>query len=312
MGRRKKGDKINGWVNLDKPAGLTSTQALGKLRRILNAQKAGHAGTLDPLATGILPIALGEATKTIPFVQDATKIYSFTVKWGKATDTEDSEGDVIAKSEARPDLEAVQSTLPQFIGEIEQIPPKFSAIKIDGQRAYDLARDGQDIEMKSRIVDIKSLEILELRDDDADFRVTCGKGTYVRSLARDIAIALGTYGHITMLRRERVGYFSLENTISLDFLAEIDDKATLEKYVLPLETPLDDIPALPILEKEALHIRNGQKLAFTSKPDYDRLVSAGLDENKEPITALAVLNGKALGLLEVTGPYAQPIRIFNV
>ena len=199
MGRRKKGDKIDGWVNFDKPLGMTSTQAVGKVRRAYNAQKVGHAGTLDPLATGVLPIALGEATKTIPYTQDALKTYEFTVRWGEQRSTDDAEGEVIATSEIRPTPDAIESALPAFTGEITQTPPRFSAIKIDGQRAYDLARDGQEFEIKSRTVFIESLSLLSHDTDTASFTMTCGKGTYVRSLARDLALELGTVGYICLL-----------------------------------------------------------------------------------------------------------------
>ncbi len=311
MGRRKKGDKINGWINLDKPQGLTSTQALGKVRWLLNAQKAGHAGTLDPLATGVLPIALGEATKTITFAQDAIKTYSFTVKWGAATDTDDSEGEIIATSDKRPTEEAITALLPDFIGDITQMPPKFSAIKIDGRRAYDLARDGQDVEMKSREVYIEELKLLGALESEARFTVTCGKGTYVRALARDMGEQLGCLGHITVLRRERVGAFTTDSTISLDFLEKMDDSASRTEAVLPLHTVLDDIPALALQEKEAALLRNGQRLSFVSKPDFDRLEKAGLG-TPETLEVLALHQGTPVAILEMTGAQAKPVRVFNM
>ena len=311
MGRRKKGNKVNGWINLDKPLGMTSTQALGKVRWLLNAQKAGHAGTLDPLATGVLPIALGEATKTIPFAQDAIKTYSFTVKWGEATDTDDMEGDVIATSDVRPSENDIIALIPEFIGDITQVPPKFSAIKIDGQRAYDLARDGQDVEMKSRTVYIEELKLIEASENEARFEVTCGKGTYVRSLARDMGEKLGCLGHISVLRRERVGCFSAKDTISLDFLEKMTDSLTRLEAVYPLQTVLDDIPALALQEKEAAALRNGQRLAFTSKPDFDRLEKIGLGTS-ETVEVMALFQGNPVAIVEVTGPHAKPVRVFNV
>lgn len=347
MGRSKKGHKINGWINLDKPQGLTSTQALGKVRWLLNAQKAGHAGTLDPLATGVLPIALGEATKTIAYVQGAVKTYSFTVQWGSATNTDDSEGEAIATSDTRPTEAQIKALLPKFTGEIEQIPPQFSAIKINGERAYDLARDGETVEIKSRIVWIESLILLtchperakrakgseakessrnlsapsttdyqsSAQDDDfvnsSDFTVTCGKGTYVRSIARDMGQTLGCYGHITALRRETVGTFSTKDAISLDFLEKMDDSSDRLEAVLPLQTVLDDIPALALQEKEAAALRNGQRLAFTSKPDFDRLEDAGLG-TQETLEVLALFQGTPVALLEVKGPHAKPLRVFNM
>ena len=311
MNRVRKGYKLDGWINLDKPAGLTSTQALARVKRALKPQKIGHAGTLDPLATGILPLALGEATKTIPFAQDRDKTYRFTVRWGIATDTEDAEGEVIATSPLRPAAEQVNAALPRFLGEIEQIPPRFSAIKIDGQRAYDLARDGEVIEMKSRFVWIESLELLESGPESADFRCVCGKGTYIRSLGRDIALALGTVGHITALRREAVGPFTLENAISLDFFDDFDDSAPLDNVLLPVETALDDIPALALNQREAARLKGGQMLSFMSRPDLERLQRIGLDLRNES-TALAVYDGTPVALVTVQGPDIRPVRVLNL
>ena len=307
MGRRKKGEKINGWINLDKPIGLTSTQAMAKVRKALNAQKAGHAGTLDPLATGILPIALGEATKTIPFAQDRLKTYEFTVTWGQQRDTDDSEGDVIATSDIRPSEEQIITLLPDFTGHIEQTPPKFSAIKIDGERAYDLARDGEEFEIKSREVFIKDLRLLESRTHEADFQMTCGKGTYVRSLARDMAEKLGTKGYISALRRTKVGPFSQENAISLEKLEEMGINAP--EALLPLEAALDDIPALPLQNEERAQLQNGQVLSFVAKPDFERIKKTGLEDDQ---IALAVFQDQAIALVERKGPNIKPVRVFNL
>jgi tRNA pseudouridine55 synthase len=309
MGRRKKGNPVNGWINLDKPLEMTSTQALGKVRRFLNAQKAGHAGTLDPLATGILPIALGEATKTIPYIQDGYKTYEFTVRWGEQRTTDDLEGEVMETSDVRPTADAITAALPAFTGEIEQTPPKFSAIKIDGQRAYDLARDGAEFEIQSRIVYIDSLELLDAREDEADLVMHCGKGTYVRSLARDLAIMLGTFGHVSALRRTAVGPFTLDNAISLAQLEEMGDSPDEFESLLPLETALDDIPALAIKGDEATRLKNGNAVPFISKMDFDRLSKAGLDEEGE---ALAVYKGKPIALVTRVGPEIQPFRVFNI
>jgi len=306
MGRKRKGDKINGWLCLDKPEGITSTQALGKARWLLNAQKAGHGGTLDPLATGILPIALGEATKTIPYCQDHLKTYSFSVLWGEERSTDDAEGDVTTTSPVRPDEKAIQKILPQFTGDIEQIPPRFSAIKVDGQRAYDLARDGQDVELASRPAWIESLELLETRPDRALFRCICGKGTYMRSLARDMARVLGTAGYITDLRREAVGPFTLENSISLAKLEEIGHSA-----VLPVETVLGDIPVLALNEQEAAQLKSGQTLSFISRPDMDRLHRAGMELERLE-TALALYNGKPIALIDVDGVEIRSRRVLNL
>lgn len=306
MARRKKGDKLDGWVCLDKPEGITSTQALGKVRWLLNAQKAGHGGTLDPLATGILPIALGEATKTIPYCQDHLKTYSFTIIWGEERSTDDAEGEITAVSAVRPEEAAIRAVLPRFTGEIEQVPPRFSAIKINGQRAYDLAREGEEVEMASRAAWIENLELLENSSASARFRCICGKGTYMRSLGRDIARELGTAGHIVGLRREAVGPFMLENAISLEKLEEIGHSA-----VLPVETVLGDIPALALNEREAAQLKNGQSVSFIARPDMERLHRAGL-EIDHPAMALAMFNGKPIALVDVDGVNVSPRRVLNL
>lgn len=317
MGRNKKGDKVDGWVNLDKPLGMTSTQAVGKIRRLLNAQKVGHAGTLDPLASGVLPIALGEATKTIPYIQDSLKTYEFSVTWGEQRSTDDAEGDVIASSDVRPSREAIEAALPGFIGDIEQIPPKFSAIKIDGQRAYDLARGGEDVEMKARQVYVESLSILppfippasgeESFLDRASFKLVCGKGTYVRSLARDLALKLGAYGYVNALKRTAVGGFSIENTISLEKLEDMDHIAARNEVLQPVQVVLDDIPVLALKQTEIITLRNGQALNLISRSDFQRLDD--LDHDGE---ALAVFQDKAIALVEIEGPKVSPVRVFNL
>ncbi len=313
MARKRKGDKIDGWINLDKPLGMTSTQAMAKVRWLLKAQKAGHAGTLDPLATGILPIALGEATKTISFIQDGLKTYSFTVQWGEQRDTDDMEGEIIATSDNRPTKEQVLALLPKYTGDIMQTPPKFSAIKINGERAYDLARDGEEVELHPREVYIESIELLETRLHETSFRMVCGKGTYVRSLARDMGRDLGCLGFISALKREKVGPFTLETAISLDKLEQLSQGAPLDEAVLlPLETALDDIPALAVRDDEAAKLRNGQVLSFISRPDYERLVRAGLEGNGFPLTALVTCNNKPVALAEAEGIELRPVRILNV
>lgn len=312
MGRKnKKGDPINGWVNLDKPHGMTSTQAIGKIRRIMNGQKIGHAGTLDPLATGILPIALGEATKTIPYAQDAIKTYTFTITWGEQRNTDDLEGEIIAISDHRPSEEDIINALPDFIGEIKQIPPQFSAIKINGERAYDLARDGQHVDIKPRTVTITELKLISAQNDTADFEMTCGKGTYVRALARDLAEKLGTKGYISALRRIKVGAFSTNNAILLDILEKMDYVAARSEYLLPLETALDDIPALELKADETARIRSGQELHFVSKPDFERLTNAGLGQ-KETITALVTNESNPVAIVEQTKAVIKPVRVFNI
>lgn len=311
MGRSKKGQIVNGWVNLDKPAGLGSTQAVGKVRRLFDAQKVGHGGTLDPLATGILPIALGEATKTIPYCQDHIKIYSFAACWGEQRNTDDAEGHVIATSPVRPTEAEIQAILPRFTGEIEQIPPLFSAIKVDGERAYDLARDGAEFELESRTVYIETLEMTDFNPDAPRFRVVCGKGTYIRSLVRDMAQALGTVGYIRDLRREAVGPLTQKTAISLEKLQELADSARLEEALLPVETVLADIPALALSTQEAARLKNGQALTFIARPDIERLDKAGIDW-KAGDTALAVLNGLPVALVDVEGPTIHPVRVLNL
>ncbi|MGH6782800.1 MAG: tRNA pseudouridine(55) synthase TruB, partial [Phenylobacterium sp.] len=226
MARRKKGDAISGWVNLDKPYDFGSTQAVGRVRRIFNAQKAGHAGTLDPLATGILPIALGEATKTVSFLMDADKAYRFTIEWGRTTASFDREGATTATSDVRPSAEAVAAVLPEFIGDILQVPPAFSAVKVDGERAYDLARAGEAVELKARQVSIYDARVIDVPDaDHIEIAVECGKGTYVRAIVRDIAERLGACAHVSALRRTRVGPFDEDSAITLELLEDLGHKA---------------------------------------------------------------------------------------
>ena len=313
MARKIKGNKIDGWVNLNKPVGMTSTQALAAVKRALKPQKAGHAGTLDPLASGILPIALGEATKTVPYVQDSIKTYHFTVTWGEERTTDDSEGHAITTSDKRPTRPQIEDILRSFMGEIQQIPPQFSAIKVDGERAYDLARGGEQVDLKARSVFIERLEITAMAEGETAFRCVCGKGTYVRSLARDMGRKLGCYGYISRLERASVGPFTLENAIMLDIFQNSGDNLTPEQVVLPLQTALDDIPVLALKEQEATRLKCGNALTFLSKPDLDRMTSAGIEwGNSDVVTALATFDKKAIAIVEVEGPALHPIRIFNV
>ncbi|MFP5297275.1 MAG: tRNA pseudouridine(55) synthase TruB, partial [Alphaproteobacteria bacterium] len=245
MGRRKRGSPVHGWVCLDKPVEMGSTEAVTRVRRLFDAQKAGHAGTLDPLASGVLPIALGEATKTVPFMMEAQKVYRFTIHWGISTDSVDREGEIIARSDVRPGVEQVKAALAGFVGEIDQVPPAFSAIKVDGQRAYDLARDGVEVELKARRVTIHEAAVTAAPDPDhVEITMRTGKGVYVRSLARDLAAALGAEGHVSALRRERVGPFSTENAVTLDSLEEMVHRGAASEGLLPVATALDDIPEL--------------------------------------------------------------------
>jgi tRNA pseudouridine55 synthase len=310
MSRRRKGLPISGWVHIDKPQGLTSNQVIGRVRRALNAQKLGHAGTLDPLATGVLPVALGEATKTIQFAQDHDKVYRFTITWGEARNTDDSEGDITATSAKRPAAAEITALLPRFIGDIEQTPPKFSAIKVDGERAYDLSRAGEDVELKSRIVSVYDLRLLGATTDTAEMELACGKGTYVRAIARDMGQILGCFGHISALRRLAVGQFSAENAIPLDEFEKIVQSADPDRYLLPVETVLDDIPALALTDSEISRIKQGQTLRLLSRQDIDRLDIAGIDETTGLI--LAIGDNKPLALLEKDGIELHPVRVFNL
>lgn len=260
---KHKGDDITGWIALDKPTGLTSTRALSIAKRLFNAKKAGHAGTLDPLASGVLPIAFGKATKTIPYVMDGVKEYAFSVRFGAETDTDDSEGAVTKTSGKRPSRKEIIGILPKFMGNIRQIPPQYSALKIDGKRAYDIARSGEKAEIKPRIVTVEDLKLTAFEDsgDEASFFVRCSKGTYVRSLARDIGGNLGCFGHVSFLRRLRSGPFAEKDIISLEKLKELVHSAFEFGPLLPLETVLGDIPALALEEEETNRFLNGQTIA---------------------------------------------------
>jgi tRNA pseudouridine55 synthase len=252
---------VHGWLALDKPLGLTSTQALGKARRLLGGKKAGHGGTLDPLATGVLPLAFGEATKLIPYIMDGDKEYHFTICWGEARSTDDAEGEVVATSDARPTEAAIRAALPQFIGRIMQRPPAFSAIKVDGERAYDLARAGEIVELAEREVVIHGFDLLQIIDaDHAAFRVASGKGMYVRSLARDLALALGTQGYVSGLRRTKVGPFSIENCTPLSQLEALAGQNDAASALLPIKSALGTIPTLVLTPQEAQTLQSGQRL----------------------------------------------------
>jgi len=250
--------EINGWINLDKPTGISSTQAVGRVKFLFNAKKAGHAGTLDPLASGALPIALGEATKTVPIVQDGTKFYRFRVRWGEESATDDAEGQVVARSDRRPAPTEIENLLPRFVGVILQQPPMFSAIRVAGARAYDLARGGETFEIEPRSIQIHRLELISAEPDQAMFEAECGKGAYVRAIARDLGRALGCYGHVVELRRTRVGPFSVDSGVPLDRLPE--DTDLMARAILPLQAGLAEIPLVPIDRSAASILRRGQKL----------------------------------------------------
>ena len=309
MARRRKGDVVNGWVCLDKPLEMGSTEAVSKIRRLFNAQKAGHAGTLDPLASGILPIALGEATKTVPFMMDAEKVYRFTVNWGVSTDSLDREGEITARSDVRPSVEAVRAALPAFVGEIDQVPPQFSAIKVDGQRAYDLARDGVEFELATRRVTIHEAAVTDAPDaDHVEITMRTGKGVYVRSLARDLAAALGAEGHVSALRRERVGPFSTENAVTLDFLTDLVHRDAASEGLLPVATALDDIPELAVTDQDAFSLRQGRPIVL-----LPRQVETLKSRLREGSRTVSIFQGQTLVALgQLRAGRLEPDRVFNL
>lgn len=302
MKNKKNKNPITGWLALDKPLEMTSSQAVGALRRIFNPLKIGHGGTLDPLASGILPIAFGEATKTVPYLMDATKDYAFSITWGAETSTDDKEGNVTLTSPYRPDAEAIRAILPAFRGRIMQIPPKFSAIKLDGKRAYDLARQNQEVELQSRPVDIHSFELISHEGDISHFHATTGKGAYIRALGRDLARHMGGAAHISALRRLRVGPFDEKRVISLDFLQDIKDSASLMKSLLPLESALDDIPGLILSDHEAKRLQHGQQID----------IPMGSDDKAEDKVFLGMFEEVPVALIQASDGKGQPIRVFNL
>jgi tRNA pseudouridine55 synthase len=307
MARRRKGDAVSGWICLDKPSELGSTQAVGRVRRAFNAQKGGHAGTLDPLATGILPIALGEATKTVPFLMDADKTYRFTLAWGVQTASFDREGAVVAISDVRPSFAAVGAALPAFVGEIEQIPPDYSAVKVDGERAYDLAREGVAMDLKARTVTIHAARCVQ--QDDADhvtLEIDCGKGTYVRALVRDLATALGARAHVSNLRRLRVGAFTEANAITLEQLEILCNTGTPLEVLLPVETALDDIPELAVTDEDAFRLTQGRSIVLL--PRQVETLRARLTASR---IVFARHGANVVALCEMRAGKLNPTRVFH-
>ena len=305
--RRHQEPDISGWLAVDKPAGITSTTVSNRIRRLTGGAKCGHGGTLDPLATGILPIALGQATKTVSFAMDSEKSYRFRLRWGEARDTDDAEGAVTATSDSRPDREAIQAALSGFTGEIQQVPPAYSAIKVDGERAYKLAREATPVELRPRPIWIRRFDLVELVDaDHADFEVVSGKGAYMRSLARDLALALGTVGHIARLRRLCVGAFTEARAISLETLEALGHIGPDCPYLLPVETALADIPALALSGSEAVSLRRGQAVAFFRAADLARIGHLA-----EGTTVRAESDGHLVALARYEGGRVHPIRVMN-
>ncbi len=305
--RKPKGRAVSGWLILDKPVDFGSTEAVSKIKWLLNAQKAGHAGTLDPLASGMLPIALGDATKTVPYVMDGRKIYEFTVSWGEERATDDLEGEVTASSDTRPDEQAIRDLLPKYTGVISQIPPQFSAIKIAGERAYDLAREGETVEIPSREVEIFRLTLLGVKADEAYFEVECGKGTYVRSLARDFGRELGCYGHISNLRRTFVAPFGedrmvpLADLVALEQIEDRDERlAALDAYLIDTAEALSSLPHLPVTEEQAHRIKMGNPIILRGN-------AAPVEEPE----AYATVRGRLIAIGEIGQGEFRPKRVFG-
>ncbi len=305
--RRHRGRPVDGWLVIDKPPGLTSTEVVNLVRQMFGAQKAGHGGTLDPLATGVLPIALGAATKTVPYVMDGTKLYRFTLRFGEARDTDDADGKVIATSGHRPSDEEIRAVLPRFLGTTMQVPPMFSAVKVAGERAYDLAREGRPVELKPRPAWVERFELTARPDaDHAVFEVVAGKGVYMRSLARDLAIACGTVGHIAALRRLRVGPFDEAQAITLDKLRTLSDMGPAPReLLLPVATALADIPALALTAAEGANLSHGQAISLVA-------LMGRIPKAADPHGGLvrAVMGDRLLGLCRLQSGWLKPERLF--
>ncbi len=307
MARRRRGQPVHGWLILDKPLGMSSSRAVAIVRRLLDAAKAGHGGTLDPLATGVLPIALGEATKTVAYAMGSRKTYRFTLRWGEARSTDDAEGAVIATSADRPSREQILAALPAFRGTLLQRPPDFSAIKVEGERAYDLARAGTAPELAARPVEVASLALLAMPDPDhAEFEAEVGKGTYIRALGRDLGLALGCYAYVTALRRVSVGRFTLDAAISLAKLESLGHSPPASGHLLPIETALDDIPALALSGEEAEALRCGRVVTPLRPSDRARIDLLG-----DGATIRATSDGRLVALAAIDKGLIRPVRVMN-
>jgi len=308
MARKRRGTPMHGWLVVDKPQGVTSSAAVGRVKRLAGAAKVGHAGTLDPLATGVLPMAFGEATKTVAYLMDARKAYRFTVRWGEARDTDDAEGKVTAASDARPTEAGIRAVLDRFRGAIEQVPPAYSAVKVGGRRAYALARDDAAPVLGPRAVHIHDLTLKAMPDrDHAEFEAVSGKGAYMRSLARDLAAALGTVGHVAALRRTAVGPFHEDQAISLDMLESLRHSAPLSGHLLPVETVLDDIPALALTEREARKLSHGQAIPVLPVASRSPFKNIGQGD-----VVRAMVEGRLVALAKIKGGEIRPFRVINL
>ncbi len=308
MARNRKGTPIHGWLAVDKPSGLSSSAVVGAVKKLTGAAKVGHGGTLDPLATGVLPIALGEATKMVAYAMDGTKVYRFTVRWGEARATDDAEGPVTATSPVRPGTDAITAALAAFVGDIAQVPPAFSAVKIEGERAYARARRDEAVTLAPRPVRIEDFRLIAVPDSDhAIFEVRSGKGAYMRSLARDLAVKLGTCGHIASLRRTRVGPFGEERAISLDKLASVGHSPGLAELLAPVETVLADIPAVALTEAEARRLKHGQPISVL--PVAGRTPLTHIDQDA---VVRAMAEGRLVALARIRGGEIRPVRVINL
>ncbi len=313
MSRRRKGNPVHGWVVVDKPVGATSTETVAIVRRVFEAQKAGHAGTLDPLASGVLAVALGEATKTVPFAMEAEKTYAFTACWGESRDTDDAEGRVTEVSAHRPSRAEIEAAIPRFVGAIQQTPPRYSAIKVEGERAYDLARDGEEPDLKPREVMIHEARLTGIPDPDhADFEMRCGKGAYVRAWVRDLAQALGTRGHVSRLRRLRIGRFSVEDAIPLEKLKSFMHSPAAFEHLRPISTALDGIPALAVTGSDAVRLRCGNSILIRANL-FARIreETQDIDDLQGLTVFLSSAQGEPVALAELADGELRPFRVFN-
>lgn len=310
--RRRKGKPINGWLCLDKPEGMTSTAAVGFVKRVTGAAKVGHGGTLDPLATGVLPIAMGEATKTVSFVMDGVKNYRFTMKLGAATNTDDSEGEIVETSEARPSTGAIEAALSDYVGEIEQVPPAFAAVKVAGERAYDIARRGESVELEARTVEVQDLTLVERIDEDhVVLDLTSGKGVYVRAIARDLGRQLGCFGHVTALRRTRVGAFEAEDAVTPETLERLVRDDAFPQVLRPIKDALFALPSLALTEPQAERLRAGRTIRVAPHMITGSSAQAEGAED-EDMTIRAMASGDVVALARLSGEELSPLRVFNL